>query len=120
MATIKQQRVAQLIHNILSSLLMNEVTDPALSAVTVTGVTVDREIEYADVYVHALGDDEMQQEVMRGLERASGFLRRELAQRVTLRKTPVLHFHWDAALEHGERIDALLDSLRDDEESEQD
>ena len=45
MATIKQQRVAQLIHNILSSLLMNDVTDPALSAVTVTSVTVDREIE---------------------------------------------------------------------------
>jgi ribosome-binding factor A len=125
--TIKQERAAHLIHNILSSLLMNEVTDPALQGVTVTGVTVDREIEYADVYVHASGDETAQRETMAGLQRANGFLRRELAQRVRLRKTPVLHFHWDSALEHGERIDDLLDSLRrqpapepDDAEDEDD
>ncbi len=87
---------------------MTEVTDPALLGVTVTEVTVDREIEYADVYVHSLDDRD---EVMAGLQRASGFLRRELAVRTRFRKTPVLHFHWDVALEHGERIDELLASL---------
>lgn len=87
---------------------MTEVTDPALLGVTVTEVTVDREIEYADVYVHSLDDRD---EVMAGLQRANGFLRRELAIRTRFRKTPVLHFHWDVALEHGERIDELLASL---------
>lgn len=87
---------------------MTEVTDPALLGVTVTEVTVDREIEYADVYVHSLDDRD---EVMAGLQRANGFLRRELAVRTRFRKTPVLHFHWDVALEHGERIDELLASL---------
>jgi len=106
--TIKQERAAHLIHNILSELIMTEVTDPALLGVTVTEVTVDREIEYADVYVHSLDDRD---EVMAGLQRASGFLRRELAVRTRFRKTPVLHFHWDVALEHGERIDELLASL---------
>jgi ribosome-binding factor A len=114
--TIKQERAAHLIHNILSELLMTEVTDPALSGVTVTDVTVDREIEYADVYVHALDDRD---EVMAGLERANGFLRRELAVRTRFRKTPVLHFHWDVALEHGERIDELLDSLEIPPEEDQ-
>lgn len=106
--TIKQERAAHLIHNILSELIMTEVTDPALLGVTVTEVTVDREIEYADVYVHSLDDRD---EVMAGLQRASGFLRRELAIRTRFRKTPVLHFHWDVALERGERIDELLASL---------
>ncbi len=106
--TIKQERVATLIRNILSTLLMTRVTDPALETVTVTDVKVDREFEYADVYVHALDDEA---EVMAGLARASGFLRRELAQRVRLRNVPVLHFHWDAAVERGERIDSLLESL---------
>ncbi|NLF74941.1 MAG: 30S ribosome-binding factor RbfA [Chloroflexi bacterium] len=106
--TIKQERAAHLIHNILSELIMTEVTDPALLGVTVTEVTVDREIEYADVYVHSLDDRD---EVMAGLQRANGFLRRELAVRTRFRKTPVLHFHWDVALEHGERIDELLASL---------
>lgn len=119
--TIKQERAAQLIHTILSELLMTEVTDPALMGVTITDVRVDREIEYADIYVHALDD---RNEVMAGLERANGFLRRELAARTRFRKTPVLHFHWDVAVEHGERIDQLLDSLDippvEDQDSDED
>lgn len=106
--SIKQERAARLIQEILSGLLMTEVTDPALQDVTVTDVKVDREIEYADVYVHSLDD---QDEVMSGLERAKGFLRRELAARTRFRKTPELHFHWDAAIDHGERIDELLNTL---------
>ncbi|HML22837.1 MAG TPA: 30S ribosome-binding factor RbfA [Aggregatilinea sp.] len=109
--TIKQERAAHLIQDILSTLLRIEVTDPALDGITVTDVKVDREIEYADVYVHALGDDERRDEVMAGLQRANGFLRRELAQRIHFRNTPVLHFHWDVALERGERIDSLLDQI---------
>lgn len=106
--TIKQQRVATLIRNILSTLLMTEVTDPALESVTVTDVKIDHEFEYADVYVYALDD---QAEVMAGLARANGYLRRELAQRIRLRNVPVLHFHWDVTMERGERIDSLLQSL---------
>src|SRR5690606_21824220 len=106
--SIKQERVATLIRNILSTLLMTKVTDPALETVTLTDVKIDREFEYADVYVHAMDD---QAEVMAGLARASGFLRRELAQRVRLRNVPVLHFHWDVSVERGERIDQILESL---------
>ena len=108
--TIKQERAARLIQDILSTLLMIEVTDPALDGFTVTEVKVDREIEYADVYVHVL-DEERRDEVMTGLQRASGFLRHELAQRIRYRNTPMLHFHWDLAMERGERIDSLLDQL---------
>ncbi|MBP8972937.1 MAG: 30S ribosome-binding factor RbfA [Anaerolineae bacterium] len=106
--TIKQERAAQLIQEILGELFMMEVTDPALQDVTITDVKVDREIEYAQVYVHAL---ESRETVMAGLERASGFLRRELAARTRFRKTPELHFHWDVAIDRGERIDELLSSL---------
>ncbi len=108
MSTIKQERAAHQIHNILSELLMTEVTDPAIQDVTITGVKVDREIEYAEVYVHAL---ENETEVMAGLDRARGFLRRELASRTRFRKTPELHFHWDHAVDEGERIEDLLSSL---------
>ncbi|MBN1563690.1 MAG: 30S ribosome-binding factor RbfA [Anaerolineae bacterium] len=106
--TIKQERAAQLIQEILGELLMFEVTDPALQAVNITAVRVDREIEYADIYVFA-SDDE--QEVMAGLNRARGFLRRELAAKTSFRKTPELIFHWDATIEHAARIDELLNSL---------
>jgi ribosome-binding factor A len=106
--TIKQERAAQLIQEILGELFTFEVTDPRLQGVTVTDVKIDRELEYADVYVHAMDDSD---EVMAGLERATGFLRSALAARTRFRKTPALHFHWDAAIDRGERIDELLGNL---------
>ena len=106
--TIKQERAAQLILEIMGNLLMFEVTDPALETVNITEVRIDRELEYADIYVHSRDDKD---QVMAGLERASGFLRHELAARTSFRRTPVLHFHWDVTIEHAERIDELLNSL---------
>lgn len=106
--TIKQERAAKLIQEILSELLMTEVTDPALLNLTIIEVEIDRELEYADVYVHSMDD---QDEVMQGLERANSFLRRALATRTSFRKAPVLHFHWDASFDRGEHIDSLLAKL---------
>lgn len=115
--TIKQERAAHLIQEILSELLMTKVTDPALQSITVNEVKVDREIEYAEVFIHSLDEKD---EVMAGLERANGFLRHELAIRTRFRKTPVLHFHWDVAVERGERIDSLLSTLKIEPEEEKD
>lgn len=109
--TLKQERMAERIRSLLSDLLRFEVRDPRLKEVTVTRVDLDREIQFADVFVNALGDEGRRQEVLDGLESAGGFLRRELAARVRLRQTPELHFHWDFNLEHGERIYRLLDEL---------
>jgi ribosome-binding factor A len=109
--SIKQQRMADQLRALLSSLLLTEVRDPRLKHVTVTRVMVDREYQSADIYVNALGDENRRDEVLAGLEHSKGFLRREIAARVRLRQTPELHFHWDLNLEHGERMNRLLDDL---------
>ncbi|MBI5957767.1 MAG: 30S ribosome-binding factor RbfA [Chloroflexi bacterium] len=113
--SIKTERAGRLILEIVSELLMSEVTDPALTDVTVVDVTVDREIEYAEVYVHSMEDRKV---VMAGLERASGFLRHELAVRTRFRKTPVLRFYWDDTLDRGERIEELLQKLHTSPDAE--
>jgi ribosome-binding factor A len=109
--TVKQERMADRIREILSSLLLLEVTDPALQGVTVTDVRLDQELEYANVYVNALGDELREREVMAGLKRANGFLRHELSQRVKLRRAPTLRFHWDTTLIRGEAIEQAIDRL---------
>lgn len=109
--SIKQDRVGERIQAILSELLLRDVADPRLRNITVTGVKIDHELMYADVYINALGDESRQQVVLAGLERAKGFLRREVAKRVKLRSAPELKFHWDATLERGERLNRLLSSL---------
>lgn len=120
--SLKQERMNERIRAILSELLLREVSDPRLQSVTVTEVSLDGELMYADVYVNALGDESRQKEVMQGLERANGFLRRELGKRIRTRNTPELKFHWDATLEYGERINQILDNLDipDDDEGNED
>lgn len=108
---LKQERVAERIRTILSELLLREVSDPRLQGVTVTDVSLDGELMYADVYVNALGDESRQEDVMQGLDRAKGFLRREVGSRIRTRNTPELHFHWDTTLQQGERLNQLIDSL---------
>lgn len=110
--TIKQERMMDRVREILSGLLLLEVTDPALKGVTITDVVLDRELEYANVYVNALGDDARQADVLRGLKRANGFLRRELGKRLRLRRVPNLVFHWDISLARGDAMEIKLNQVR--------
>lgn len=109
--SIKQQRMNDRIQQILSQLLLREISDPRLQGITVTEVRLDAELMYAKVYVNALGDESREREVMAGLKRASGFLRREVGQRIRIRNTPELHFNWDKTLERAERINSIISNL---------
>jgi ribosome-binding factor A len=111
MSKIRQERTAEQIQVIISELLIRETRDPRLSGITVTDVTIDRELQYATIFVNALGDDERQEEVMAGLESASGYFRREVAQRLQLRSAPALRFRWDPRLAYVEEVNQLLNSL---------
>ena len=111
MSKIRQKRTAEQIRSIFSELMLREMRDPRLQDVTITEVTIDRELQYADIYVNALGDDAREREVMDALQGASGYLRRELASRLQARNVPQLHFHWDPTLAHAEHIGQLLDGL---------
>lgn len=118
--TIKQGRMSDRIHQILSNLLMREVADPRLRGITLTEVRLDAEFMVAKIYVSALGDESREQDVMKGLKRARGFLRRELGKRIRLRTTPELFFFWDHTLEHAERINQIISSLEIPAETEDD
>jgi ribosome-binding factor A len=111
MSKIRQKRTADRIQTIISELVHREIRDPRLQGLTITEVRIDRELQYADIYASALGDETRESEVMTALNGASGFLRRELAKRLTIRTVPQLHFHWDPTLAHAERVSQLLDSL---------
>ena len=69
-------------------------------------------LSVVELYVNALGEEDREPEVMFALEHAKGFLRREVAKRVRLRKAPELQFRWDARLERTEKINALLATLQ--------
>lgn len=111
MSKIRQQRTAEQIQLILSDLFLRGLNDPRLHGITVTEVAIDRELEHADIYVSALGDEDRQDEAMDALGKASGYLRREIAGRTRLRSVPQLHFRWDPRLAHAQEVDDILNNL---------
>ncbi len=108
---LRASRIADRIREELSEMLIQEISDPRLALISITDVTVDREIAYADIYVSALEGEQRAEEVLAGLEHAQGFLRHELAQRIDLRVFPRLRFHWDPTFEKAEKIERLIASL---------
>jgi ribosome-binding factor A len=118
MPTRRQRRVSELVHRELSVLLMHHARDPRLANVTITGVNVTPDLLQARVHFSVYGDAEDEREAKAGLDRASGFLRSELAARVHLRFVPELSFSVDRSAAYGQRIEELLDQLNEDGEPE--
>lgn len=113
-AVVSQSRAARIakgIQELLSEMLLFEITDPRLRGVFVTDVRVDRELSQANIFVSALEGARRKGEILEGFQHASGFLRTRLAQRTELRVFPRLHFAWDPTPEKAERIEALISSL---------
>ncbi|HLF56115.1 MAG TPA: 30S ribosome-binding factor RbfA [Thermoanaerobaculia bacterium] len=104
----RKQRVGDLIRSELSELFQRELRDPRVRLATVTRATVSGDLRHADVHVSVLGSEEERTAALAALVHARGFLRRELAHRLSLRVTPELKFHLDRGAEHSQRIEELL------------
>lgn len=96
-------------------LAKEELRDPRLNGITITGVKIDRELSYAEIYVSAVEGVSRSKEVLEGLDSASGFIRKTLSDRIELRSFPKLRFHWDVTPEKADRIEQLLASIREEE-----
>jgi ribosome-binding factor A len=112
-------RIANRIRELLSEMLIFEVTDPRIQGIYITEVHVDRALSLASVYVSALEGGEREAEVMDGFKHAAGFLRSALAARVDLRSFPKLRFLWDDTPEKAERIEKLIVDLHRQEPTKQ-
>ncbi len=120
MASRRQRKVAELLHEEISQLIQFQSQDPRLRLVTVTGVEVSPDLRYAQVYVTALGDETETKNALKGLKNAAGFFRFKLGQTLTLRYVPELTFKLDTSLEQGMLIENLLESIREKEEPAED
>ncbi len=113
----RARRVADRINRELAILLQRKVADPRLAGLTVTGVDVDRELAYATIYVVAQDDE---QDVLRALASARGFLRKQLSSNIPMRSFPQLRFRWDYSPDRGARVDELLERLEQERRDQDD
>lgn len=114
MAIKRADRVSDLIKAELSDILHKEIRDPVIGPVTVTGVKMSNDLRSARVYFVRLGSDLNAGEAEQHLQKAAGFLKRELGKRISLRYMPDLIFVYDKSFEYGSRIEKLLAEIRKD------
>lgn len=105
----RTQRLGEQLRRELSGLIRNEVKDPRLGMVTISDVEISRDLGNAKVYFTVLPDDRQQQSVT-VLNRAAGFLRKELGKLLSVRSIPNLHFYIDESIERGVRISSLIEA----------
>jgi len=104
-------RIAERIREELAEILISKSMDPRLAGISVTDVTVDRELAFAEIYVSSIEGSQQSEAYLTALNHAQGFLRSELARRVELRVFPRLRFHWDPTFERAEVIERLISSI---------
>lgn len=114
-STLRMKRINDRMKEILSTVLLAKIDDPRLAGVMVTDVKVDRELDFASIYVSAIEGQERSKEILEVLQRARGFLRFEISQEIDLRVTPRLRFYWDPTPEKAARIDNLLNQWQNEE-----
>ena len=111
----RARRVADVVREELARLLREEVRDPRVGFVTLTGVELSPDLKQARVHVSILQADPA--EALTALTRAVPFLRRGLARNAGLRFTPELRFVEDRSAERGSRIEGILREVLPDEEA---
>src|SRR5438876_5893948 len=113
----RQERLADLLKEEISSILFQKIHDPRLRLCSITDVILSPDYRHARVYVSILGDEKHREECIRVLTAASGVFRRELGK-LNLRAVPSLDFYHDAGAEYQQHIEELLSSVRKPEGEE--
>lgn len=108
----REDQLSGVITRELSDLMHTRMKDPRIGFASITGVELSHDLRYAKVFVSVLGSSQEQRETMRGLGSATGFLRHELAQRLTIRHVPEIAFHLDESIARGARVLDLLKQVQ--------
>lgn len=102
-------RVNEEIRRIVSEIIINGLKDPRVDSLTsVTFVKTTNDLRYTNIYFSVYGDDLKKRETMEGLEKAKGFIRREIGRNLDLRIVPEPIFHLDTQLEEAQKMDELI------------
>lgn len=111
--SLRANRVAEQMKKELGDIIGRKIKDPRVGFVTVTDVHITGDLQQATVYISILGDEEQKDNTFKGLEKAKGFIRSEIGQRIRLRKTPELFFEMDESISYGNKIESILKELKD-------
>ena len=110
--SIKNTRINSEVQRELSSIISRELKDPRIHPMTtVVSVEVTPDLKYCKAYISVLGDQKAQEDTLKGLQSAEGYIRRELARTINMRNTPAITFILDQSIEYGINMSKMIDDL---------
>lgn len=114
--SIKNTRINMEVQRELSEIIRTEIKDPRVSGamITIVAAEVTPDLKHCKAYISVLGDAEVSQGAVEGLNNAVGYVRKELARRVNLRNTPEIKFILDQSIEYGVAMSKLIDDVTKD------
>lgn len=110
----RPQRVALEIQHEISMILTRGLKDRRVGFVTITGVEMSKDLRHAKVFYSTMGSEKDRKESGAALNHAAGWIRHELGQRIRMRFLPEIVFYEDTSIAYGEKIDQLLDQIREE------
>lgn len=115
MANYRGGRINEEVRREVSVIIRDEIKDPRMTAmVSITSVKVSKDLKYAKVFVSIFGkNEEEKQETFAALKSASGYVRREVGQRMNLRNTPQIIFELDDSISYSMKIEELIEKTKD-------
>lgn len=114
-ASYRMRRVNEALKEIIANALAREIKDPRIGFVTITGVETAQDLAHAKVFLSVYGKQVEKDASLEGLRAARPHLQRLISDELKLRRTPALEFVYDATIDQGMRIQALLKSSGADE-----
>ncbi|HHY81069.1 MAG TPA: 30S ribosome-binding factor RbfA [Clostridiales bacterium] len=121
MAYYRINRISEEIRKEISDIIRYDVKDPRISEMSsVVKVEVTGDLRYAKIYISVLGNEEDRKNTLEGLKKASGFIRRELGNRMDIRYIPELQFVSDHSIEYSVEISRKINELNLGQEGKDD
>ncbi|NOZ87566.1 MAG: 30S ribosome-binding factor RbfA [Deltaproteobacteria bacterium] len=115
----RASRVADEIRRRLGDILTRKVSDPRLAHLSITDVVVTKDLRIARIYYHVMpGEEGTRETVEKGIEKAAGFIKRELSSLLYLKYMPELEFRYDETIDKAERVETLLKELKEQNREE--
>lgn len=116
--SMKNMRINGEVQRELSNIIRSEVKDPRIAPMTsVVAVEVAPDLKTCKAYISVFGDEEAQNNTIKGLNSAEGYIRYALAKSINLRNTPEIRFILDQSIEYGVNMSKKIDEVIGQEES---
>ena len=112
----RQEKIAEAIRQEASVIIHDKLKDPRLGFVTITSVEITHDLRFAKIFFSVLGNDEAYKKTKEALNSSLGFVRKLIAQRLSLRFAPEIAFYEDRSIEYSVRIDEVLNEIKEHDE----